>query len=166
MSAPTSPPPSSPPSQPAWVCRAAEARDAPALRRIAEAAYRPYIARMEKPPAPISADYDAAIAARTVQVATTAQGQPVGFIIHFARAEDWFVENLAIAPEAQGTGLGQHLLGLSEVAGAAAGYPALRLYTNVAMAEAVGFYRRLGYREIGKVHEEGFDRIYFERSLG
>ena len=45
------------------------------------------------------------------------------------------------------------------------GLPILRLYTNVRMTENMPFYRGLGFIETGRRHEDGFDRVYFEKEL-
>jgi hypothetical protein len=46
------------------------------------------------------------------------------------------------------------------------GLPALRLYTNAAMTENLRFYPLLGFRRTGARHENGFDRVYFEKRVG
>ena len=43
--------------------------------------------------------------------------------------------------------------------------PAIRLYTNVKMTENLPFYESLGFLEVERRREDGFDRVYFSRSL-
>jgi hypothetical protein len=41
----------------------------------------------------------------------------------------------------------------------------LRLYTNVAMVESLRFYVTLGYEETGRAQQDGFDRVFFRKTL-
>lgn len=145
--------------------RAARPEDAARLAAIAEAAYAPYVARMDRRPAPMDADYAGAIASGHAAVLAGADDRAVGFVIQFPRVEDWFVENLAVDPALQGAGLGRRLMAEAERAARAAGQRFIRLYTNVAMTENIPFYEALGYRVTGRVREDGFERIYFEKDL-
>ena len=45
------------------------------------------------------------------------------------------------------------------------GYDELRLYTNVLMVENIVLYQHLGFREIGRIHEHGFDRVYMAKPV-
>jgi hypothetical protein len=51
------------------IVRAATAADVVALRAVADAAYQGYVARIGRPPAPMTADYAAAVARGTVRKA-------------------------------------------------------------------------------------------------
>lgn len=42
---------------------------------------------------------------------------------------------------------------------------AVHLYTNEKMVENLAIYPRLGYAETGRRHEDGFNRVYFEKRL-
>jgi len=57
------------------------------------------------------------------------------------------------------------LMAEAETAAHAAGLPSVTLYTNIHMTENLDFYARLGFAETGRVHEDGFDRIYMEKAL-
>ena len=46
------------------------------------------------------------------------------------------------------------------------GHVGLRLYTNVLMTENFALYERLGFRETGRVSEQGFERLYMAKALG
>jgi ribosomal protein S18 acetylase RimI-like enzyme len=39
------------------------------------------------------------------------------------------------------------------------------LFTNVKMVENIGFYARLGFTEIDRRMEDGFERVYFCKRL-
>ena len=47
-----------------------------------------------------------------------------------------------------------------------AGLDEIRLYTNVAMTENLSFYPRHGYVETGRESHDGFNRVFFAKSLG
>ena len=53
----------------------------------------------------------------------------------------------------------------AEAEARAAGHTHVRLYTNIAMTENLSLYAHLGYVEVGRVREHGFERIYFEKPL-
>ena len=77
------------------------------VRRIARAAYEHYTARIGREPAPMVADFAASIAAGQLWVA----GDPVvGFVVAYRRRDHWHLENVAVDPVAQGTGLGRALI--------------------------------------------------------
>lgn len=142
--------------------RSARAEDRAAVARIARAAYAPYVPRIGRQPAPMVADFAAAIAAGRVRVA----GAPVaGYVVAYPRGDHWHLENVAVDPAAQGRGLGRALIGHVEALARAAGARAVELYTNAAMTENLEFYPRLGYRRTGRRLEEGFDRVFFRKEL-
>ena len=76
------------------------------------------------------------------------------------------VENIAVRPERQGRGLGRHLLSFADDEARRRGYGAAILDTNVHMTENVERYPKLGYVEVGRGHEHGFDRVFFRKELG
>lgn len=52
-----------------------------------------------------------------------------------------------------------------EAAARQAGLAAVDLYTNEMMAENLAIYPRLGYAETGRRREDGFNRVFFSKSL-
>ncbi len=56
------------------------------------------------------------------------------------------VENVAVAPNFQGRGLGRFLMAHAERLAAARGHAEMRLYTNQRFAENIRLYLALGYR--------------------
>ena len=86
------------------------------------------------------------------------QFQDVGFA-------QLLVENVAVARSAQGRGLGRRLLEHAEDQALRLGLPETRLYTNAAMTENLAIYPRLGYAEVNRRTEDGFDRVYFRKDL-
>lgn len=142
--------------------RPATADDLPALVAIVRAAYEPYIERIGREPAPMSADYAAIIHAGDAWVAER-DGESVGLIVLRSADEHLLVENIAVAPTAQGLGVGARLLAFADTEAARRGLPELRLYTNQLMTENLTYYPRRGYRETHRGQSEGFDRVYFSK---
>ena len=142
--------------------RAAVPDDLDAIRQIARAAYAIYVARIGREPAPMVADFAASIAAGELWVA----GMPVaGFVVAYPRGNHWHLENVAVAPSAQGTGLGGALIAHVEAMARATGARAVELYTNARMTGNLSLYPRLGYAETGRATEDGFDRVFYRKEL-
>ena len=136
--------------------------DLDAIRRIARADYTIYLARIGREPAPMVADFAASIVAGELWVA----GTPVkGFVVAYPRGDHWHLENVAVAPSAQGAGLGGALIAHVEAMARAAGARAVELYTNAKMTENLSLYPRLGYAETGRAMENGFDRVFYRKAL-
>ena len=144
--------------------RPAVPADAAQLQDIAKAAYALYLPRMDRPPAPMLADYAALIHEGQVSV-LEAGGALVGFLVAFPRAADYFVENVAVSPACQGAGHGRFLMAAAEDAARAAGRDTLRLYTNEAMTENLAFYESIGYVVEERRLEDGYRRIFFTKRL-
>jgi hypothetical protein len=45
------------------------------------------------------------------------------------------------------------------------GLPEIRLYTNEAMTENLGYYPRRGYRETHRATQNGYRRVFFSKVL-
>jgi ribosomal protein S18 acetylase RimI-like enzyme len=142
--------------------RLATPADLPAVRDIVTAAYARYLDRMDRPPAPMLADYAAEVESGRLWVA----GEPVTGLIELIEAGDSLhVANVAVRPSAQGTGLGRRLLEFAEEQARQRGLTRLDLYTNEVMTENQAIYARLGYRETARRTEDGYRRIYMEKIL-
>jgi GNAT superfamily N-acetyltransferase len=100
-------------SFPVIAIRLAAEADAPALAKIAVAAYQHYVPRIGRPPAPMTADYSAAVRRGQAWVAAV-DGEVAGFIILISRPGYLLLENVAVLPAAQGRGIGARLLALAE----------------------------------------------------
>ena len=75
------------------------------------------------------------------------------------------LENVAVLPSAQGTGVGAALLEFAEQRARSLGVPEIRLYTNAAMTENIAWYPRHGYRETGRGEQDGFSRVFFAKPV-
>ncbi len=79
-------------------------------------------------------DYRQWVQAGGVHVLENA-GRVQGFIILLDDGNALLLDNLAIAPDAQGLGFGRLLMDFAEHQALDAGFMAIRLYTNEAMTE-------------------------------
>jgi transcriptional regulator GlxA family with amidase domain len=146
------------------VLRRAEASDAEQMLALVRAAYRPYVARIGREPAPMTVDYAATIDEADVWIAQRGD-RIAGLVVMRVAADHLLVENVAVSPLAQRLGIGTQLLQLAEAQARAAGLQELRLYTNSAMTENLAYYPRLGYRETRRSAEGGYDRVFFAKQV-
>ena len=145
--------------------RQAVAGDEAEIRACAEQAYARYVPLIGRKPAPMSADYAAQIAAGDVHVAVGDDDRVLGFIVFHAEEGHVVLENVAVLPAAAGRGTGKALIRFCEDCARRRGFGEVRLYTNEKMTENLSIYPRLGYAEIGRGTEDGFDRVYFSKTL-
>ena len=152
------------PGGPVVTVRLADQGDVDVLRGIAAAAYQPYVARIGRPPAPVTADYDQAVRSGQTWVAVE-DGQVSGFVVLVAQPDYLLLENVAVRPAAQGRGIGGRLLALAEQRARGLGLSEIRLYTNEAMTENLVYYPRRGYTETHRADQDGFRRVFFRKPL-
>lgn len=144
--------------------RPARSHDAGALVALTHAAYEPYVPRIGKPPAPMTADYGAIVESRHAWVAEV-DGRVAGLIVLVPEPDHLLLENVAVAPEAQGRGVGSRLLAFADGHARALGLPEVRLFTNEAMTENLEYYPRRGYVETHRARDGGFNRVFFAKSV-
>lgn len=147
-----------------WLLDRARPDDGPAMLRLARLAYAMYTERIGREPAPMTADYDAIAAAGDALLARRGD-EVMGMLVTHLEATALLVVNIAVSPDAQGSGLGSRLLAEAERIARDAGRNRVRLYTNEAMAENLAFYPRRGYRETHRRTEDGYRRVFFEKHL-
>lgn len=129
-----------------------------------EAAYQGYIEDIGEKPKPMLDDYKSLIRAGAVTVAV--DGDDLGgLIVMWARRDHFYVDNVAVWPERQGTGIGSILLGQAERIARDAGFREIQLYTNEAMAANTTYYEHRGYVETHRSSEAGYNRIYYTRTI-
>ncbi len=134
------------------------------IKRIAEEAYRPYVARLGKAPAPMVADFAAHID-RDLVFLSEKEGIVAGYAILSNNEQRALLDNIAVDPACQGGGVGRALIDEVERQVAALGYRSLDLYTNVVMTANIAWYRKLGFVETGLAREYGFHRVYMRKAL-
>lgn len=144
--------------------RRARPEDALALRDLVRAAYAKYVPRLGREPAPMKDDYAARIEAGQAWVLEE-NGAFAGALILEDEPDGLMLYNIAVAPDAQGKGVGKRLIAFTEAEARRRGYALLRLYTNELMVENVAMYPRLGFTETHRGSEAGHRRVYFEKRV-
>src|SRR5215472_10450310 len=143
--------------------RRAEEVDVAALKAVARKAYRGYVPRIGRKPAPMTADYAQAV--HGITWVAVVDGEIAGLLVLVVRPDHLLLENVAVLPSAQGCGIGARLLALAEEQAQALGRDEIRLYTNEAMTENLAYYPRHGYTETHRAEQDGFRRVFFPKRL-
>ena len=139
--------------------------DLTAIETIVHNAYARYVERIGRKPGPMLDDYSRLIQDRRVYVAEE-RGAINGILALIPQDDALLLDNVAVAPEAQGRGVGRTLLMFAERQAVDAGFERIRLYTNEAMIENIELYRRIGYTETHRAEEHGLRRVYMEKAAG
>jgi len=134
------------------------------MRELAEAAYEPYVARIGRRPAPMTADYASIAGSGNAWVAEQ-RGRLIGLLVLDPAEDHLLLDNVAVDPNAQGVGVGSRLLRLAEEQAEAQGLNELRLYTNEAMTENLTYYPRHGYHETHRATQDGYQRVFFTKAV-
>jgi GNAT superfamily N-acetyltransferase len=144
--------------------RPARTSEGELLAQIVQRAYAMYIPRIGRRPAPMDDEYGPRIEAGQVFVAQDA-GAAVGLIVLLRKPEHLLIENVAVDPPRQRSGVGRALFAHAERYASEHGLSELRLYTNAAMVENLRLYPRLGYVEYDRRLDAGFQRVFFAKSI-
>lgn len=144
--------------------RHARENDLAEIEKCARESYALYVPRMNKPPAPMVADFKTLIENRMVHCIERNQGI-IGFIILYSQIDHLHIENVAVHPESQGQGFGKRLIEFAEQEARRLRLAAIELYTNEAMTENFSFYGNLGFKEYERRDEDGFKRVFFRKEL-
>lgn len=144
--------------------RRAGPADVPGIAACVGAAYRRYIERIGKSPRPILEDYDEVITSFQVHVADT-EAEIVGVLVLKITAEGFYLDNVAVNPSVEGTGVGRQLLELAEAEARRQGYNSIYLATHVLMTENRPLYSRIGYTEYDQRTVEGYPRVFLRKQL-
>ena len=138
--------------------------DASGISQCVNNAYQHYVARLGKPPGPMLADYAQIVSEHVVYVAKT-PSQVVGVVVLMENYSPILLDNLAVDPSQQGTGLGKRLLLLAENIAVDRGHESMQLYTHELMHENLGYYSNHGFRISHRITEKGYQRIYMTKKL-
>ncbi|GGC44271.1 N-acetyltransferase GCN5 [Siccirubricoccus deserti] len=125
--------------------RPATPADADAIRALTREAYAKWVPVIGREPKPMTADYAAAVRRHRIDLLHL-DGRLAALIEMIPGTDHLLIENVAVAPAYQGSGLGRRLLAHAEALAASLGHAEIRLYTNSLFAENLRLYRRLGYR--------------------
>lgn len=138
--------------------------DLESIEYIASKAYRVYLDRMDKPPAPMLDDYAGLIHKEDVYVIEI-EDTICGFLV-LKRMESYvLLDNIAVHPDFQSRGLGKKLMGFAEDESMRMGYSEIQLYTHEKMVENYQFYLSLGWSEFKRQTGNGYPRIYMKKEL-
>jgi ribosomal protein S18 acetylase RimI-like enzyme len=145
--------------------RRAQPEDRAAVEAIVRDAYAIYIERIGKPPGPMLDDYAALIADGAVNVLEEAGGTMAAIIVLWQKPDHLLLDNIAVRPDRQGSGLGRRLIAFAEAEARRLGHAELRLYTHETMTENIALYTRLGFVETGRGREAGYDHVFMTKRL-
>ncbi|NRB55472.1 MAG: GNAT family N-acetyltransferase [Salinicola sp.] len=148
--------------------RLARATDRQAVEALVTAAYGHYVERIGKTPGPIrdigDNRYARHIAAGHVNLLVEGD-EVVGLLVLIPKPDTLLLDNVAVAPAAQGRGFGRKLMALAETRARQLGFDNVTLYTQELMHENLAIYRRYGYVETHRAEEAGLRRIYLRKPL-
>ena len=146
--------------------RKAAANDLSKIEQIARTAYQKYVARIGKEPAPMLADFSTHLNDDTIFVVEDGRGRDIiAYAVIVVKEGQFWLENIAVEPAHSAQGVGTELIHFVEgfIADFADAY---YLYTNIKMIENIDWYQRIGFTEIKRMTEDGFERVYFCKKLG
>ena len=144
--------------------RLATSADVAAVTQLVNDAYSIYIARNGKVPGPMRDDYSALVRDRRVHVLDE-DATIFGVLVLIPERDAMLLDNIAVSPRAQGRGFGKILMQFAEDQARAAGFAAIRLYTQDIMTENIALYTRLGYVETHRAKEIGLMRVYMTKVI-
>ncbi len=145
--------------------RPATSADVPRLADLVDSAYGHYVERIGRPPGPMTEDYAEVVRRFEVTVAEL-DGEIAGLVAVGTDGEGFLLENVAVDPAHQGTGIGRALLEHAEGAARRAGYDSIYLYTHELMSENLALYERIGYVEYDRRREDWAARVFMRKQLG
>jgi ribosomal protein S18 acetylase RimI-like enzyme len=142
--------------------RLAGSADLETVCALVHDAYVHYVPRIGRQPGPMQDDYERRIAAAQVWLLERDR-TVLGLVVLEEQDGFLLLDNVAVAPAAQGRGFGRKLIAFAEEEASRRGFDEIRLYTHALMVENIALYQRLGFVEIARVHEKGFDRVYMAK---
>jgi GNAT superfamily N-acetyltransferase len=146
------------------VLRLAGPGDADAVRTLTRAAYAKWVPVIGREPMPMQADYAQAVRAHRIDLLYDG-AQLKALIETILRPDHLFIENVAVAPDAQGRGFGRYLLAHAEQLARSRGVAELRLLTNKSFASNVQLYLRTGYAIDREEPFKGSITVYMSKRL-
>ena len=119
---------------------------------------------MNQEPAPMHADFKSKIELNQVHIALC-ESLFAGYVVFYRENNHMHLENVAVIPECAGKGIGRGLVDYVEKIAREKHLDAIELYTNEAMTENLTLYPKLGYLETERKQQDGFNRVFFRKSL-
>ena len=124
--------------------RRATSGDLPAVVALQRAAYAKNRAILGVEPLPLLADYEQVFADDEIYLAER-DGALDGVLILEPRADNLLIWSFAVAPDAQGGGVGNRMLAFAEARARELGRTCVRLYTGQPLTQNIAWYTRHGY---------------------
>lgn len=144
--------------------RPAAEPDAAPIAALVDAAYGKYVAAIGRKPKPMLTDYRFAVLQHQIWVYERS-GDLVA-VLELVPADGYLlIENLAVHPSFQRSGLGQSLVAHAEREAKRQGFSEVRLYTNERFAGNVALYARLGYRETHRGACQGTTVVHMAKAV-
>ncbi len=129
-----------------YVVRRATTNDATAVQSLTMRAYSKWVEVIGREPGPMKVNYDLAVRNHLIDLYEE-KGDLLG-LIEMIPFEDYLsIENLAVAPEAQGRGIGEILLANADLEAVSQGCSEIRLYTNLAFESNLLYYEKKGFQK-------------------
>jgi ribosomal protein S18 acetylase RimI-like enzyme len=138
--------------------------DLASVNAVVHAAYRHYVERIGVRPMPMDVDYTHLMRRGCLYVL----GSPAIATVTLVPDDGYlYLDNLAVAPDRQGHGLGRRLLEFAEEHARQLWLPEVRLLTNAMMWENQRMYAGSGYAEYARSSAgPGFERIHYRKVVG
>ena len=146
------------------IIRPANAHEANTVAECVRAAFLPYVERMDKPPAPMLADFPTMIEAGKVWVAEM-EDHVAGVLVQYETEQGFYIDTVAVTTSYKGTGIGRALLVFAEQEARRRGFQSIYLCTHIKMTENQVLYPKIGYVETERKMDEGYDRVFYRKEL-
>lgn len=144
--------------------RRATADDADAIAALVDRAYRKYLPRIGRPPAPMTDDYKAVVRDHDVWVIDGPEAIDAVLVL-MPDTDALYIDNVAVDPGRQQTGLGRMLMAFAEDEARRRGLSALTLVTNEHMTENIARYIRLGFIETARTLRRGSYTVHMRKEF-
>jgi len=146
-----------------------EPKDRVAAERLLRRAFAPYVAKLGRRQAPNAYEWLPEFLAEGWVFGLRNGGALVGVAITIRETAGWTLEQVAVAPESQGLGIGSRLIGHVEAEARRHGAPVLFLDTAAMMTDLLRLYRRLGFEErrrgLAEHGRDDHERVYMQKRL-
>jgi len=144
-------------------------KDRAAAERLLRDAFAPYVAKLGRRQAPDAYEWLPEALAEGRVYGLRDGPSLIGVAITIRDTAGWTLDQVAVAPEYQGSGIGSRLIGHVEAEARRHGAPVLFLDTAAMMTDLLRLYRRLGFEERHRgLAEHGCDdheRVYMQKRL-
>ena len=89
----------------------------------------------------------------------------VGVLVLIQTVTAILLDNVAVHPDQQGSGIGKRLMNLAESEAKDQSFEKLDIYTHECMYENIALNKALGCIDIERKQERGYNRVYMQKLL-